>query len=83
MLPLLLILISSASAQSYIFPTTAAHYAEWYPTAYKDQGGQDWNCGSIYYGGHNGSDFGAGGFAGMNAGRDIVAAAAARSARTA
>ncbi|MCP4803811.1 MAG: M23 family metallopeptidase [Proteobacteria bacterium] len=46
-----------------------------YPTAYKDQGGRDWACGSIYYSGHNGSDFGGGSWDGMAAGRTIVAAA--------
>ncbi len=75
MFALLLLLVSTASAQSYIFPTTAQDYGDWYPTAYKDEGGHDWNCGSIYYAGHNGSDFGGGGFAGMAEGRDIVAAA--------
>jgi hypothetical protein len=47
-----------------------------YPTAYFDHAGQDWNCGDLRYGGHTGSDFGAGGFTGMDEGRDIVAAAA-------
>ena len=65
-----------ASAQNYRFPTTAADYGSYYPTAYKDAGGQDWNCGSIYYSGHGGSDFGVGSWAGMAEGRDIVAAAA-------
>ena len=64
-----------ASAQNYRFPTTAADYASYYPTAYKDEGGQDWNCGSIFYSGHGGSDFGGGSWAGMDEGRDIVAAA--------
>ncbi len=65
-----------ASAQNYRFPTTAADYSDWYPTAYKDEGGQDWNCGSIYYSGHGGSDFGGGSWAGMEEGREVVAAAA-------
>ena len=73
--PLLLALATPATAQDYRFPTSADDYAHWYPTAYKDQGGQDWACGSIYYSGHNGSDYGGGGFSGMDAGRDIVAAA--------
>jgi len=71
----LAVVAGTAAAQQYRFPTTAAHYGDWYPTAYKDAGGQDWNCGSIYYSGHGGSDFGGGSWAGMNAGRDVVAAA--------
>jgi hypothetical protein len=72
---LALALAGPAAAQDYIFPTTPADYGHWYPTAYKDHGGQDWNCGNIYYSGHNGSDYGAGSWSGMDAGRDIVAAA--------
>ena len=64
-----------ARAQQYRFPTTAADYGAYYPTAYKDAGGSDWNCGSNYYSGHGGSDFGGGSWAGMAEGRDIVAAA--------
>ena len=70
-----LVLATPAQAQDYRFPTSADDYGHWYPTAYKDQGGEDWACGSIYYSGHNGSDYGGGGFAGMDAGRDIVAPA--------
>lgn len=68
-------LLSTAIAQQYAFPSSAADYGHFYPTAYKDQGGVDWNCGGITYPGHDGSDFGAGSFAGMDEGRDIVAAA--------
>jgi murein DD-endopeptidase MepM/ murein hydrolase activator NlpD len=64
----------SASAQ-FSMPTTEAHAGFFYPTAYKDQGGRDWACGSIYYSGHGGTDIGVGGFPGMDAGRDLVAAA--------
>jgi hypothetical protein len=65
-----------ASAQ-LSFPTSLEDYPEYYVTAYFDHGGvTDWNCGSISYDGHGGSDFGGGGWAGMAAGRDIVAAAA-------
>jgi len=64
-----------ADAQQYRFPTTEADYANYYVTAYFDQGGQDWNCGSIYYSGHRDSDFGGGSWTGMADGRDIVAAA--------
>ncbi len=63
-----------ASAQ-YSMPTSPEDAPHFYPTAYKDQGGQDWACGSIYYSGHNGTDLGVGGFAGMDAGRDVTAAA--------
>ncbi len=63
-------------AYPYSFPTTADDYAHWYPTAYRDNGGVDWNCGGITYPGHGGSDFGAGSFTGMDEGRDIVAAEA-------
>jgi hypothetical protein len=69
-------LIATALAQQYAFPTSAPDYGTFYPTAYKDQGGVDWNCGGIMYAGHDGSDFGVGGFPGMDEGRDIVAAAA-------
>jgi hypothetical protein len=69
-----LLLPASVSAQ-FSFPTTEAHAPMFYPTAYKDEGARDWACGSIYYSGHGGSDFGVGGFPGMDAGRDLVAAA--------
>jgi hypothetical protein len=70
-----LALATVAWAQDYAFPSES-HAADFYPTAYKDQGGtSDWNCGSITYSGHRGSDFGVGGFAGMDAGRTVTAAA--------
>lgn len=72
---LLLACPSLAWAQDYRFPTTDAHYGYFYPTAYKDDGGHDWNCGSLYYSGHNGNDFGIGSWSGMDAGREVVAAA--------
>lgn len=69
-------LVTAAFAQDYAFPTSLDDYAEFYPTAYKDQGGNtDWNCDSVTYSGHDGSDFGMGGFAGMDDGRDVTAAA--------
>ncbi|MEZ4235137.1 MAG: peptidoglycan DD-metalloendopeptidase family protein [Myxococcota bacterium] len=72
----LLWLAVAASAQDYAFPTSAADYGSFYPTAYRDHGGvTDWDCGSITYAGHDGSDFGGGGFTGMDAGRDVTAAA--------
>jgi uncharacterized protein (TIGR03382 family) len=65
-----------AQAQSYSFPTSSADYGSFYPTAYMDHSGRDWACGSVRYYNHRGSDYGVGGFAGMDAGRDVVAAAA-------
>ncbi len=67
---------ATALGQDYSFPSSAADYGFYYPTAYKDWGGAtDWNCGSLTYDGHHGSDFGAGSFAGMDEGRDVSAAA--------
>lgn len=63
------------AAQNYRFPTSDEDYGNFYPTAYVDEGGSDWGCGDIYYSGHHGSDFGVGSWSGMDAGRDIVAAA--------
>ena len=71
----LLIWPQISTAQSYRFPTSETHYDYFYPTAYYDHSGLDWACGSDTYSGHRGSDFGVGGFDGMDAGRDIVAAA--------
>ncbi len=71
-----LLLASPASAEPLSMPTTPDHAGFFYPTAYRDHGGQDWACGSIYYSGHRGTDLGVGGFAGMDAGRNVVAAAA-------
>ena len=71
----MLLLISAALGQDYRFPISQSDASEMYPTAYKDHSGVDWACGSIRYSGHNGSDFGGGDFAGMEAGRTVVAAA--------
>jgi len=71
----LFLLIPGVAFAQLSMPTTAEDAPNFYPTAYKDQGGQDWACGSIYYSGHRGTDLGVGGFAGMDAGRAIVAAA--------
>lgn len=72
----LMMMMGLALAQDYTFPTSAEDYGTFYPTAYKDHGGStDWNCGGITYSGHNGSDFGVGSWSGMDAGRDVVAAA--------
>ncbi|MFT4625016.1 MAG: murein DD-endopeptidase MepM/ murein hydrolase activator NlpD [Myxococcota bacterium] len=73
----LLVGLAGAQDSTYAFPTSDDHYGFFYPTAYLDEGGvTDWNCGSITYGGHRGSDFGGGGFPGMDAGRDILAGGA-------
>ena len=52
-------------------PTTPAHQGYFYPTAYVDHAGNDWNCGTNTYSGHRGSDFGVGGFPGMDAGTKL------------
>lgn len=70
-------LVGLVLAQDYRFPTSEADYGNFYPTAYKDHGGStDWACGGLTYSGHRGSDFGGGSWTGMDAGQDIVAAAA-------
>jgi uncharacterized protein (TIGR03382 family) len=66
---------------NYRFPGSDAHRQFFYVTAYRDLTGsggglQDWGCGTKTYDGHRGTDLGVGGFAGMDAGRDVVAAAA-------
>ena len=72
---LLLLLASPAGAVELSMPTTEDHAQHFYPTAYRDHGGQDWACGGIYYSGHRGTDLGVGSFPGMDAGRDVVAGA--------
>ncbi len=69
------LLVALAWGQQYAAPFSETHYRFFYPTAYFDHAGRDWACGRIRYTGHRGSDYGGGGFAGMDAGRDIVAAA--------
>jgi hypothetical protein len=72
-----LLLMAGPGAAQLSFPTSLEDYEHFYPTAYFDHGGlTDWNCGQDTYGGHSGSDFGGGSWAGMAAGRDITAAAA-------
>ena len=66
---------ASAGATDYSLPLDSVHYNQ-YITAYFDVGGnQDWNCGSVTYGGHRGTDIGIGGFGPMAEGRPILAAA--------
>lgn len=75
-LPLLLA-ARPARAGDLRFPASDADYGYYYPTAYYDHGGStDWACADLTYGGHQGSDFGVGSWEGMEAGREIVAAAA-------
>jgi len=66
---------SQAAAQRYRFPSRQEQVDLFYPTAYYDHGDVDWNCGTDTYAGHRGNDFGGGSWSGMDAGRDIVAAA--------
>ncbi|MFM2160780.1 MAG: hypothetical protein RLZZ383_292 [Pseudomonadota bacterium] len=75
MIGLLTALLGGAAAQSYSFPTSAADYDAFYVTAYRDDGGQDWNCRQGHYEGHTGTDFGCGSWACMDAGRPATAAA--------
>lgn len=70
-----LLLATLALGQDFSFPTSTEDYEHFYPTAYYDHSGVDWACGQWQYSGHRGSDFGGGGFAGQDAGRDITAAA--------
>ncbi len=72
---MILLLLATAHAQEYRFPTSTEDATHFYPTAYFDHGNVDWACGTTTYGGHRGSDFGVGSFTGMDAGRDVVAAA--------
>lgn len=74
-LTLALGLAAPAGAVPLSAPFGDADYGHFYPTAYYDHSGVDWACGGIRYSGHRGSDFGVGSWAGMDAGRDVVAAA--------
>ena len=69
------LLVAAAGAVPLSAPFGSADYGSYYPTAYYDHYGVDWACGSIRYSGHRGSDFGVGSWSGMDAGRDIAAAA--------
>jgi hypothetical protein len=71
-----LLIAAAASAQTYSFPTSIEDVATFYPTNYVDHLGVDWDCQALTSAGHLGSDFGAGGFPGMDDGRTITAAAA-------
>ena len=81
LLALALLYSGVASAQTlFRFPGADQHRQFFNITAYRDNSGsgnglQDWSCGTDTYDGHKGTDMGVGGFAGMDAGRDIVAAA--------
>lgn len=77
MTPGIAAIAAAARAQDYAFPAAADDYALFYPTAYYAHfGAYDWTCGTFAYQGHLGSDFGAGGFTGMDEGRTIAAGAA-------
>lgn len=70
-----LLVAPAASAERYRYPSTC-HSGCMVVSAYYDRGGtKDWNCGTVTYGGHRGTDFAIiGGFTAMDAGRDIVSA---------
>jgi hypothetical protein len=72
----LLLLPRTADATQFRYPSTC-HSGCMIVTAYRDVGGvKDWNCGSVVYSGHKGTDFGIiGRFTAMHEGRDINAAA--------
>lgn len=72
----LLFLPRTADATQFRYPSTC-HSGCMIVTAYRDVGGvKDWNCGTVVYSGHKGTDFGIiGRFTAMDEGRDIVAAA--------
>jgi murein DD-endopeptidase MepM/ murein hydrolase activator NlpD len=72
--------VAGAQDVNYRFPGADEHRQYFYITAYRDLTGssaglEDWGCGTKTYDGHRGTDMGVGGFAGMDAGRDVVAAA--------
>jgi MYXO-CTERM domain-containing protein len=71
----LLLALLAARAQDYSFPAGDSDYGNFYVTAYFDHHGVDWSCGSYQYSGHRGNDYGVGSWTGMDAGRDLVAAA--------
>lgn len=73
--PFFVLAANSANAQ-FSMPTSDEDVGHFYVTAYRDEGGQDWHCGGTFYSGHRGTDIGVGGFAGMDQGRDILAAMA-------
>ncbi|MBQ4360988.1 MAG: M23 family metallopeptidase [Proteobacteria bacterium] len=75
-------LVSEAAAQNYSFPLIECNKnGGCYVTAYYDlnrgSGLRDWNCKSKTYNNHSGTDYGIGGFGGMdsNGSRPAVAAA--------
>ncbi len=70
-----LLLVLTAQAQDYSFPTSEVDFGNFYVTAYYDHDGVDWSCGGYQYSGHRGNDYGVGSWTGMDAGQDIVAAA--------
>jgi murein DD-endopeptidase MepM/ murein hydrolase activator NlpD len=76
LLAAILLAAPAAHATQFRYPSTC-HSGCMVVSAYRDYGGnKDWNCGSVTYSGHKGTDFAIlGGFTAMDAGRDIVSAA--------
>ena len=73
---LLAALSAPAPAVDYSFPSTEDWYSTFVVSAYKDEGSRDWNCGTVYYSGHGGTDFAIyGSWTTMARGVTIVAAA--------
>ena len=67
-----LLIAGNARAINYFFPVKDEPV---YPTGYFYHSGNDWNCGTFTWSGHQGSDFGIGGFPQMDVGRIAQAAA--------
>ena len=69
-------LATPVSAQQYRHPSSCQDGCMTV-SAYRDHGGRtDWNCGGVTYGGHGGTDFAIyGGFAAVDEGREVLAAA--------
>ncbi|MFN7133154.1 MAG: M23 family metallopeptidase, partial [Myxococcales bacterium] len=79
----LLLAAPDARASNYRYPLGGCHGGCAVVSAYFDRDGgggiRDWNCGSVTYDGHRGTDFAIiGGFTAQDAGRTIVAAAPGR-----
>ena len=72
---LVFLLAVPAWGRGFSMPTSEEDVGVFNISAYRDEGGHDWNCGGNYYSGHGGTDMAIGGFGSMDAGRDILAAA--------
>lgn len=76
-----LLVAPRVDAQSYRMPSTCTSTKScMFVSAYFDNGGvKDWDCGANTYAAHKGTDFAiVGGFTAMDAGRDVLAAAAGK-----